>query len=207
MRFQEDVITLNAAIDACGKGGQWQFALMILAEFGAKQLEPNIVSCSSAVSACEEAKEWQQALFLLFYALDHSCADRMTCNAAISACGLGSKWPRSLAVLDFMKGSPLALHPSVVTYNSAISACDTAELWYKALNLFETCCEGLSAETWFEPGWETPQRAHKIPEILELESTRFFDVNRLRRVPATMERVILAQQGHHYVQRCHQCLC
>ena len=85
-----------------------------------------------------------------------------------------------------------------MTYNSAISACDTAELWYKALNLFETCCEGLSAETWFEPGWEPPQRAHKIPEILELESTRFFDVNRLRRVPATMERVILAQQGHGF---------
>lgn len=63
----------------------------------------------------------RQALFLLFYALDHSCADRMTCNAAISACGLGSKWPRSLAVLDFMKGSPLALHPSVAACPSPAS--------------------------------------------------------------------------------------
>ena len=49
-----------------------------------------------------------------------------------------------------------------VTYNSAISACDTAELWYEALSLFETCCEGHSAEAWFEPGWETPG-AHKNP--------------------------------------------
>lgn len=63
----------------------------------------------------------RQALFLLFYALDQSCADRMTCNAAISACGLGSKWPRSLAVLDFMKGSPLALHPSVAACPSPAS--------------------------------------------------------------------------------------
>ena len=43
-----------------------------------------------------------------------------------------------------------------------------------------------------------PRGRTKSLRSLELESTRFFDVNRLRRVPATMERVILAQQGHGF---------
>ena len=59
----------------------------------------------------------RRALLLLRYAVDHSCADKMSCNAAISACGLASKWQSSLALLDFMtlSDSLPALQPSIAT--------------------------------------------------------------------------------------------
>ena len=59
------MISYNAAISPCEKGGQWQKALALLWEMPEKQLEPVVISYSAAISACEKGEQWQQALALL----------------------------------------------------------------------------------------------------------------------------------------------
>lgn len=59
LECQADSITLNAAMDACGRAGEWQCALGIFDDFERLELKLTAVSCTSLVSACENAKRWQ----------------------------------------------------------------------------------------------------------------------------------------------------
>ena len=54
-----NVIGFNAAISACGKGGQWQRALSLLDDMRKAGATMDVISFSAAVSACE--KGWAVA--------------------------------------------------------------------------------------------------------------------------------------------------
>jgi pentatricopeptide repeat protein len=60
-----DVITYNASISACEKGGQWEKALQLLEEMRAKGVEPDVSLYSASISACEKGGQWEKALQLL----------------------------------------------------------------------------------------------------------------------------------------------
>jgi pentatricopeptide repeat domain-containing protein 1 len=60
-----DVITYNASISACEKGGQWEKALQLLEEMRAKGVEPDVILYSASISACEKGGQWEKALQLL----------------------------------------------------------------------------------------------------------------------------------------------
>jgi pentatricopeptide repeat protein len=62
---EPDVITYNAAISACEKGGQWEKALQLLEEMQAKGVEPDVITYSATISACEKGGQWEKALQLL----------------------------------------------------------------------------------------------------------------------------------------------
>ena len=59
-----NVITHNAAVSACEKGGQWKQALSLLKGMQDAGVARNVVSFSAAISACEKGGQWQQALSL-----------------------------------------------------------------------------------------------------------------------------------------------
>jgi pentatricopeptide repeat protein len=48
---EPDVITYNASISACGKGGQWEKALQLLEEMRAKGVEPDVFTYGAVIDA------------------------------------------------------------------------------------------------------------------------------------------------------------
>ena len=56
VKLDPNVITYNAGISACEKGGQWPEALSLLREMGDATLDPDVITYSAGISACEEGK-------------------------------------------------------------------------------------------------------------------------------------------------------
>ena len=56
------IFLFNAAISACGKGGQWQRALELLEEMGREGVERDTITYSATISACKKGGQWQRAL-------------------------------------------------------------------------------------------------------------------------------------------------
>ena len=92
------VITWNAFLSACQKGGCWEVAI-----FGVNRNEPNesdLISYNAAISACEEGEEWEWALQLLTELEDGRLhANEITCCAVISACGRCREWQKAIQLL------------------------------------------------------------------------------------------------------------
>ena len=59
---QPNVISFNAAISACEKGGQCERALALLGDMRAAGVQPDVISFSAAISACEKGGQWELAL-------------------------------------------------------------------------------------------------------------------------------------------------
>ncbi|CAK0845141.1 unnamed protein product [Prorocentrum cordatum] len=55
----------NAGISACGHGGGWQKALLLLSDMGEARLQPDGISFNAAMTACGRDGAWTQALSLL----------------------------------------------------------------------------------------------------------------------------------------------
>ena len=58
-------MTYNAAISACGRGGEWQRGLSLVAEMRRKKLLPDHFTFGAAISACERSGRWEEALTLV----------------------------------------------------------------------------------------------------------------------------------------------
>jgi pentatricopeptide repeat domain-containing protein 1 len=63
-RISPTVISYNAAVSACEKGGQWQQALFLLQTMPKANLRIDVISYSAAISACEKGGQWQQSVTL-----------------------------------------------------------------------------------------------------------------------------------------------
>ena len=63
--LKRNIIGVSAAINACGKGYNWEKALMLLELIWSNSFEANYVGLSSAVAACAEGKQWNKALMLV----------------------------------------------------------------------------------------------------------------------------------------------
>ena len=60
-----NVITYNAAISACEKGEQWEYALALLRRMEARRLRPDAISYCATISACGRGGQWERVLSLL----------------------------------------------------------------------------------------------------------------------------------------------
>ena len=65
VRVTRDVISFNAGISACEKGGEWQRAFFLLAHMPSGRVIPTEISLSAGISACSTARQWCIALSLL----------------------------------------------------------------------------------------------------------------------------------------------
>ncbi|CAJ1387548.1 unnamed protein product [Effrenium voratum] len=97
-RKQQGLVGFNAALAACGKGGQWQQAARLLEAMGRAQLRPSVVSFGAAIDACAKAAPaWPKALHLLREMRRQSLPwNTITCNAAMSSCAVAGQWLRAL---------------------------------------------------------------------------------------------------------------
>merc|ERR1711862_788870 len=88
-------------MSACEKGGQWQCALMLLADMGRAQMTANMISFSAAMLACERGGQWQCAVLLLEdMGQAQVSADVTIFNAVASACDKGGQWQRVLSLFQ-----------------------------------------------------------------------------------------------------------
>lgn len=60
-----DSVTLNAALEACGKAMQWQQAVQVLWDAMAWSLEASDLTYCLTIAACQTATAWQLAFGLL----------------------------------------------------------------------------------------------------------------------------------------------
>ena len=118
-QIQPNVISYNAAISACEKGGRWQEALTLFEAMTKAQIQPTVISYNAAVSACEKGGRWQEAL-TLFDAMPKAKVqpDVISYSAAISACEKGGQWQQALSLtpcpkLKFSRMSSATVRPSV----------------------------------------------------------------------------------------------
>ena len=63
--IQPNVISYNAAISACEKGGQHEKAVELLREMEGRGIQPNVISYNAVISACEKGGQHEKALELL----------------------------------------------------------------------------------------------------------------------------------------------
>ncbi|CAK0810435.1 unnamed protein product, partial [Prorocentrum cordatum] len=107
-KLEPDVISYNAGISACGKGEQWQRALVLLSEMWEAMVETNVIKWlqrwdqrvrdGRAVAAGAGAAEQDAG---------GEVGAQLSYNAGISACEKGEQWQRALVLLGEMRGGKL----------------------------------------------------------------------------------------------------
>ena len=61
------LITYNAAISACTKGGQkWEKALALFNQMREHGITADVITYNAAISACAIYRKWEQAFALVF---------------------------------------------------------------------------------------------------------------------------------------------
>jgi pentatricopeptide repeat domain-containing protein 1 len=103
-----DIITYNATITACEKGGQWERALELFEEVKKHpRMEPDLYTYSATISACEKGGQRERALELFEEVKKHPRMepDLYTYSATISACEKGRQWERALELFEEVKKS------------------------------------------------------------------------------------------------------
>ncbi|CAJ1355985.1 unnamed protein product, partial [Effrenium voratum] len=125
------VISFNAALDACGKAGQWTQVLALLEELDADRgLQVSEVTLSTVMSACGQVARWQEAA-ASWPALAISVVNVVAFNALISAYDQGARWQEAIQARHGQLRSRLAqgCQPDIVSYNAVISACEKGGKW------------------------------------------------------------------------------
>ncbi|CAE7545420.1 unnamed protein product [Symbiodinium sp. CCMP2592] len=130
-------VSVNAAITACARSGEWVAALCLLNSLTDRFLRADAVSFSSAVSACENCSRWQEALAVLkrMQSLRYH-EDAFTYSAAMSACEKAGKWEEALFLIAAMCLHRLEV--DTVCAAAALSACEKGQQRSAALRLFRS---------------------------------------------------------------------
>ena len=138
LRIQPNVITINAAIDACAIGNQWLAAIELIRS-GMSGMQWDCTTYASLICACE----WNDALWLLGEAHSKTLGmDLVTQNSCISA--VREEWKRSLCLLhDVLE---MSLEPSLNSLNAAIVACARGD-WPQSLQLLDEMGSEETEET------------------------------------------------------------
>lgn len=156
-----NVVTYNAAMQACGSAGRWREALALLRGMLSNKVAPNATSLTAAIAACGFAGEWQQALDLLRAVKDVDGGVVLSVgsyNAAIRACGKAGRFEQAVGVLREMEAdakkkgasgdSWIPPAPDVTTYTAAIAACGAAREHEQAVLLLrEMPAAGITPNT------------------------------------------------------------
>jgi len=121
-RVELDTITYNAAVSACEKGGQWAWALELLADMEVCRVGLDTITYTAAISACERGPSWQHG-FALFLNLSAKFPDPagVTLGSVINACRVTDAWVLACSLLHKELNRWLTLHGSNVTVPCEIS--------------------------------------------------------------------------------------
>ncbi|CAE7202529.1 KLHL4 [Symbiodinium natans] len=111
----------GAAISACEKGFEWNWALELVCRMDAAALVPNTTCYNSAISACEKGFSWLHALALLqVMASLHVQSDETSVNATASSLEKCTQWLSAVLLLPLLP----ALSPAEpMAHNATICAC------------------------------------------------------------------------------------
>ena len=110
-----DAYAINAAINACERGGQWEEAEMLLQEMQALGLSPDRVTYNTAIAAAARAAQWEQSLRLLDAMRaggEATAPDAWSYSAAMRACDKGGQ-----------PSAALRLSTSFVFFSPVVDAC------------------------------------------------------------------------------------
>ena len=128
----------STVINACGRAGDWQRAVAMIAAMRSQMVQQDTIVYNSAISACARAKCWQPALSLLDMLSGSSLPpDTLTFNSLINACG--EQWQLGIDLISLMQVSQAVA--DTISYNSAMRACTHAKQWWYALNLLKGMSE------------------------------------------------------------------
>ena len=99
-----NIVHYNAAIDACGKSGQWEAALALLREM---PHAPDAYSYGGAIGACGKGGQPEAALALLAEMRDeHGLRpNSVVYNSAISACRAAGQWAKALELYEEVRAA------------------------------------------------------------------------------------------------------
>ena len=130
----------STVINACGRAGDWQRAVAMIAAMRSQMVKQDTIVYNSAISACARAKYWQPALSLLDMLSGSSLPpDTLTFNSLINACG--ELWQLGIHLISLMQVSQAVA--DTISYNSAMRACTHAKQWWYALNLLKGMSERI----------------------------------------------------------------
>ena len=92
MKVRVDVVVYNSAISACGRAGQWEWAISLFKVLQDEALQCTVITYNSVISACE-GRCWNAALQcfqeLVFQQME---ADAISYNSAITALAAAGQW-------------------------------------------------------------------------------------------------------------------
>eukprot|EP00913_Durusdinium_trenchii_P035465 g33190.t1 len=129
---QLQVMSLNAAVAACGNANEWTKSLQLA------QRKPSPRSMGSMLAACGDATEWERVLQIFLHVKNSKLSNMFTYGAAITACSRGERfqqkrrdhpemhrmcrgaWPQALHLLSQARKDSCC---DAICMNAAISAC------------------------------------------------------------------------------------
>lgn len=106
-------VSFNAAIDACGRAGQWRAAVSLMDEMASAGVPRGTITYNAVIAACGKGKQWGRAVSLLREMLAGQAkpgeavtlapsADVVSYSAAIDACVRAGRWKEGVALLELM---------------------------------------------------------------------------------------------------------
>eukprot|EP00435_Cladocopium_sp_Y103_P047348 s100_g13.t2 len=134
-QLQPDVVVYNSCISACGKGQQWENAMILLEELQSENVRPTQVTFNAALSACQKTGLWQLAIHLKVQMKESGLSpDMLSKNCLLGACACATRWIEALEI--FAHGEPFG-KADVVSSTGVIIACGAASEWQRALQMFQ----------------------------------------------------------------------
>ncbi|CAK0820508.1 unnamed protein product [Prorocentrum cordatum] len=141
------LVSCNAGISACEKGGQWQRALALLGETSEARLEPSVILQRlhqrvrewRAVAACSVAA--QRDVRGNSKAHRHQLQRR---DQRVREGRAVAQWQHALSLLSEMREA--TWNDDVIGYSAGISACEKGQQWQRALAAVISACE--KGEQW-----------------------------------------------------------
>ncbi|CAJ1450075.1 unnamed protein product [Effrenium voratum] len=125
-RMQPSLVSQNAVLSACDKGGEWLRALSLLQAWHKQRTEQDAFTYNSSISACD----WIQALrCFTIMASSWMSPDLVSYNALSHATGSAKMWTQSLSLFHDVR-------PDSASYGSALMACSSS--WLLAVSILVT---------------------------------------------------------------------
>lgn len=131
-----NLVTYNALINACGKGGgNYRTSLEIFYEMGRNGVQPDRITYNSLLAVCSVAGLWEKAE-ALFVEMEKRGIERdiYTYNTLIDAACNGGQIDEAIAIMYDMDTKNMC--PNEVTYSTLIRGCAKAGRLEKAISLF-----------------------------------------------------------------------
>eukprot|EP00435_Cladocopium_sp_Y103_P031341 s771_g7.t3 len=158
---EQDVVTYNVAVAACGRGQQWERSLALLETMSAVDIPPDFETYQAASLACSRNGEWEQALTFLAIAQAMKVANAESWHIGMMACASAGAWEATLEMLESAGSaeSPKDVSRDLMCYGVALYACMESGRWPKpygkvlvgsvalVLALIVPCCGFLGAKT------------------------------------------------------------